>query len=83
MHIRYKFGEIVEIHDKLLLEQAEFLIIQSQTGQNDLEAQSQWLHFQYHLRVSHNACLVQIWWLHLKYVSSYHTHKLKFRPRDG
>ena len=36
------------------------------------------LHFQYHLRVSHDACLAQIWWFQLKSVTSYHANKVKF-----
>ena len=36
------------------------------------------LHFQYQLRVSQNACLVQIWWFQLKFVTSYHADKVKF-----
>ena len=35
-------------------------------------------YFQYQPRVSHNACLVQIWWFRLKYVTSYRAHKVKF-----
>ena len=29
-------------------------------------------------RVSHDACLVQIWWLQLKSVTSYRADKVKF-----
>ena len=36
------------------------------------------LHFQNQLRVSKNACLVQIWWLYPKSIMSYHTDKLNF-----
>ena len=36
------------------------------------------LHFQYPLRVSHDACLVQIWWFQLKSVTSYLADKVKF-----
>ena len=43
------------------------------------------LHFQYQLRVSQDACLVQIWWLQLKYVMSYCADTVKFTDRrmDG
>ena len=34
-------------------------------------------HFQYQLTVQ-NTCLVQIWWFHLKSVSSYSADKVKF-----
>ena len=33
-------------------------------------------------RVSHDACLVQIWWLQLKFVTSYHADKVKFTDRQ-
>ena len=36
------------------------------------------LHFQYQLRVSHDAFLVQIWWFQLKFVTSYPADKVKF-----
>ena len=36
------------------------------------------LHFQYQLRVSQDACLVQIWWFQLKPVTSYRADKVKF-----
>ena len=36
------------------------------------------LHFQYQSRVSHDACLVQIWWFQLKSVTSYRADKVKF-----
>ena len=36
------------------------------------------LHFQYQLRVSHDACLAQIWWFQLKSVMSYCADKVKF-----
>ena len=35
-------------------------------------------HFQYQLRLSHDACLVQIWWFQLKSVRSYRADKVKF-----
>ena len=35
-------------------------------------------YFQYQLRVSHDACLVQIWWFQLKSVMSYRADKVKF-----
>ena len=36
------------------------------------------LHFQYQLRVSQDAFLVQIWWFLLKSVTGYHADKQKF-----
>ena len=43
------------------------------------------LHFQYQPRVSHDACLVQIWWFLFKFVTSYSADKVKFTDRrtDG
>ena len=35
-------------------------------------------HFQYQSGVSHNVCLVQIWWFQLKSVTSYRVDKAKF-----
>ena len=35
-------------------------------------------YFQYQPRVSHDACLVQIWWFHLKSVTSYRADKVNF-----
>ena len=40
------------------------------------------LHFQYQLRVSHDACLVQIWWFQLKSVTSYRADKVKFTDKQ-
>ena len=36
------------------------------------------LHFQYQLRASQYACLVQIWWFQLKSMTSYRADKIKF-----
>ena len=38
-------------------------------------------YFQYQWRVSHDACLVQIWWFQLKSETSYSTDKVKYK--DG
>ena len=35
-------------------------------------------YFQYQPRVSHDSCLIQIWWFQLKSVTSYHADKVKF-----
>ena len=40
-------------------------------------------HFQYQLRVCQNACLVQIWWFQLKFVTSYRVDNLAGRRADG
>ena len=43
------------------------------------------LQFQYQPSVSQDACLVQIWWFQLKFVTSYGVDKVKFTDRwtDG
>ena len=69
---------LAQIYDELSCKQAKFPIILSQNGQNDLEGQGQWPLFQYQPRVSHGACLVQIWWFQLKSVTSYRADKVKF-----
>ena len=38
-------------------------------------------HFQYQMRVYHDACLVQIWWLQLKSVMSYRAEKVQYTDR--
>ena len=43
-----------------------------------LEVKFNDLHFQYQLRASQNACLVQIWWLQPKSMTSYHADKPNF-----
>ena len=53
---------LAQICDELSCGQAKFPTILSQNGQNDLEDQVNDLHFQYQLSISHEACLVQIWW---------------------
>ena len=58
--------------------QAEFPRILSRNGQNDLEGQCQWPNFQYQLRVSQDAYLVQICWFKLKSVTSYCVDKVRF-----
>ena len=40
------------------------------------------LHFQYQLRVSHDACLMQISWFHLKFVTIFHA-EFTDRQTDG
>ena len=41
------------------------------------------LHFQYQLRVSHDACLEQIWWFQIKSVTSYRADKVTDRQTNG
>ena len=39
-------------------------------------------YFRYQPRVSHDACLAQIWWFQLKSVTSYRANKVKFTDRQ-
>ena len=41
------------------------------------------IHFQYQLKISHNACSVQIWWFYHKSMTSYHTDKPNFIEFGG
>ena len=43
-----------------------------------LKAKVNDFYFQYQPRVSHNACLEQIWWFQLKPLTSYRADKVKF-----
>ena len=58
---------LAQIYAELSHGQYEFPRILSQNGQNDLEVKVNDPYFQYQLRVSHDACLVQIWWFQLKF----------------
>ena len=72
---------LVQIYDELSHGQAKIPRILSENGQNDLKDQGQWPFFQYQPRVSHDACLIQIWWFQLKCVTSYQADKVKFTDR--
>ena len=67
-----------QIHYKLSCGWSKFPRILRWNGQNYIEGQGQWPHFQYQLRVSQNACLLQIWWFQSKSETSYHTDKPNF-----
>ena len=73
---------LAQIYDELSHGQAKFPRILKQNGQNHLKGQGQWPPFQYQLRVSHDACLVQIWWFQLTFVTSYCADKVKFTDRQ-
>ena len=55
-----------------------FLIFSVKKVKITLKVKVNDLHFQYPLRVSQDACLVQIWWFQLKSVMSYRADKVKF-----
>ena len=65
--------------------QAKFPRILSQMSKMTLKVKLNDIHFQYQPRVSQHACLVQIWWFQLKFVTSYRADKVKFTDRrtDG
>ena len=77
MHIWGKFGDSSSNPLQVSGRQAKFPRIPSQNGQNDLKD-----HGQYQLRVSQDACLVQIWWFQLKSVTSYGAVKVKLMDRQ-
>ena len=62
---RFMFGAnlviLAQICDELSSRQAKFPRILSQNGKMTLKVTVNDLHFPYQLRVSHDACLVQIW----------------------
>ena len=53
--------------------------ILSRNGQMTLKVKVSDPYFQYQLRVSQGACLVQIWWFQIKSVRSYSAGKVKLR----
>ena len=55
-----------------------FLEFGVKTAKMTLKVMINDLHFRYQMRVSRDACLVQIWWLQLKSVTSYRVDKVKF-----
>ena len=69
---------LTQIYDELSCGHAECPIILSQNGQNGLKVKVNDSYFQYQPRVSHYACLVQIWWFQLKSVTSDRADNVKF-----
>ena len=65
-----------QICDNLLHGEAKFPKILSQNGQITLKVKDPY--FQYQLRVSHDACLVQNWWFQVKSLMRYRKGKVKF-----
>ena len=52
---------LAQIHLKLLRRQTKFPRKLCQNGQMTLKVMANYFYFQYHPRVSQDACLVQIW----------------------
>ena len=67
---------LAQIHYKLSYGQAEFPRILSQMAKMKVKVND--IHFQYRLRVSQDACLVQVCWFQLRFMSSYRADKVKF-----
>ena len=68
-----------QIHYKLLHEQTNSLIeFWVKIPKMTLKVMASDPHFQYQLRVSQDACFVQIWWVQSKSVMSYRAGKPKF-----
>ena len=65
-----------QICEELSCGRAEFPTVLGQNGQNDDP------HFQYQPRVSHDACLVQIWWFQLKSVMRYRATTVTFTDKQ-
>ena len=70
-------------------EKPDFLEFWVKMAKMTLKVNVKDLHFQYQLRVSEDACLMQIWWFQLKSVTRYCADKQKFmdgrtdRQKDG
>ena len=69
---------LAQIYDELSCGQAKFPRILSQMAKMTLKVKVNDPYFQYQPRVSHDACLVQIWWFQLKSVTSFRADKVKF-----
>ena len=72
---------LTQIRYKLSRGQAAFPRIMSKNGQMTLKIKANDPHVSYQLWVSQHACLVQIWWLQLKSVTSYCAENFKFTER--
>ena len=78
-HICANLVTLIQIHYKLLCGQSELSGILSKNTKMSLKVKVSDPHFQYQqLRLSLDACLMQIWWIQLKSVTSYHADKVKF-----
>ena len=69
----------------LRADKPNFLEFWLKMAQMTLKVKVNDLHFHYQPRVSQDACLVQIWWFQLKFLTSYRADKVKFTDRrtDG
>ena len=82
MYVWFKFVIPAQICDKLSRGQAKLPRILSQMAKITLKIKVNVLHFQYQLRVSHEACLVLTCWFQLKSVISYRADKLKLTGKQ-
>ena len=69
---------LAQICDKLSWGQAKFPRIRVKIAKMTLKVKVSDPYFQCQLRVSTDACLVQIWWFQLKSVTSHHANKVRF-----
>ena len=77
MHVCYKFGDSNPNLGRLTTDKPNFLEFWVKMAKLTLKVKVNDPHFQYQLRVSHAACLVQISLFKLKSVTSYCTDKAK------
>ena len=62
---------VAQIHNKLLRDKQNFLVFRVTMAKMILKVKVNDPHFQYQLRLSQDACMVQIWWFQSKSVMSY------------
>ena len=73
---------ITHISDELLHRKPNFLEFWVKMAKMTLNVKVNDLHFQYQLRVSRDACLVEIWWFQFKSVTSHRSDKAKFTHKQ-
>ena len=69
---------LAQIYDELSHGQANFLEFWVEMAKMTLKVTVNDPYFQYQVKVSHDECLMQIWWFRLKSVMSYCADKVKF-----
>ena len=86
MHVCWKFGDsspnLWRVIARTFPDKPYFLEIWVKKVKMTLKVKVNDPYFLYQLRVSYDACLVQIWWSQLKSVTSYCVDKVKFTDRQ-
>ena len=82
VHVWCKFGDSCRNLWRLIARKKQLPGILSKKAKTTLKVKVNDLHFQHQLRVSHDACLVQIWWFQVKFVTSDRADKVKFTDRQ-